>query len=114
MRLIQIFGAAALIAAIAAPAMAECSKPGVAPVMPQGATATKDEMLAGKAALQKYVNDLQGFQDCIEQQIKSAPKETKSNVLQGWRDQGNAAIDEANAQSAVFSAQLKAFKARPQ
>ena len=70
-------------------------------------------MLTGKSDLQKYVNALQGYQDCMEKQIKTAPADTKKNVLQSWRDQGNAAIDEATAQASIYSAQVKAFNARP-
>jgi hypothetical protein len=110
---IHILGAAALVALVALPAAAaECTKPGVAPPMPQGATATADEMKAGRVALQGYVNQLQGFQDCMEQKIKDAPKDTKGDVKQKWRDEGNAAIDTAKAQADVYSAQMKAFKAR--
>lgn len=112
-RSIQLFSMAAFIASVALPAVAaECVMPPMAPAMPQGATATKDEMLAGKAALQKYINALQDFQDCEETRIKGSPKGTKKGTLQEWRDAGNAAIDAANAQQAVFSAQLKAFNAR--
>ena len=63
---------------------------------------------------QKYVNVLQTYQDCKEKQIADAPKDTKLEDKQKWRDEGNAAIDTAKAQADIYAAQMKAFKARQQ
>ena len=115
-RSIGILGMALLALPLAASTAAadECIKPGAAPPMPQGATATAEEMTAGRLALQKYVNVLQTYQDCKEKQIADAPKDTKLEDKQKWRDEGNAAIDTAKAQADIYAAQMKAFKARQQ
>jgi hypothetical protein len=106
-------GFAVLFALAALPAAADdCTRPGPAPVMPQGATATAEEMKSGHDALQKYVNELQKYQDCNEAQIQQASKDTKPEVKQHWRDEGNAAIDAATQIKNVYTAQLKAYKAR--
>src|SRR5471032_3101922 len=113
-RSIQIFAAAALVGFAALPAAAaECIQPGPAPVVPDGTTATAGQMGTARTAVQGYVNVLQTFQDCQEAKIKNAPKGTKGEDMQKWRDAGNSAIDTAQALSASYSAQLKIFKARP-
>ena len=105
--------AVALTALSALPAAArECATPGPAPTIPDGTTATTEQMTATRAAVQEYVNMLQDRQDCLEANIKRAPKDTKSEVLQKMRDDGNAGIDQAKALSTAYAAQVKIFKAR--
>jgi hypothetical protein len=94
------------------PAAADCAKPPRAPVMPQGATATDEEMKAGHDALQKYVLILENYQTCLELQVKNAPKDTKPEVKQQWQATADAAIDAAHEIADVYSIQLRAFKAR--
>ena len=114
-RSFQSLAAAALVAVIALPAAArECTAPGPAPAVPDGSSATADQMGAARGAVQGYVATLQDYQDCLEAKIKNAPKGTKGEELQKLRDQGNAAIDQAQALAASYSQQMKIFKARPQ
>jgi hypothetical protein len=91
---------------------AECAKPPKAPVMPQGATASAEDMKDGHEALQKYVNILQDYQKCMEQLIKDAPPDTKPEVKQQWQANADIAIDAAHEIADVYSIQLRAFKAR--
>jgi hypothetical protein len=109
----QTLLAAAAAILLSAPAFAACAEPAQAPVIPDGVTATMAQMTEAHAAVQSYVNVLQSYQDCLEAQIKMAPKGTKAEVLQKMRDEGNAAIDEAKALGARYKAELTAFKARP-
>jgi opacity protein-like surface antigen len=105
--------AAAFFAAVASPALAaDCAQPGPAPAIPDGATATVDQMKAAHTAVQSYAQALEAIQDCDEAKIKIAPKGTKAEVLQKMRDEGNAAVDQAKALSDAYSAQVKIFKAR--
>lgn len=80
--------------------------------MPQGATASDEEMRAGHDALQKYVNVLQVYQACLEKQVKEAPPDTKPEVKQQWQAMADDAISAAQQIADVYSAQLRAFKAR--
>lgn len=108
-----VFGAAFLFALSAVPAFAaDCPQPGPAPAIPDGTTATVDQLKAAHEQVQAYVNLLQSEQDCTEARIKMSPKGTKADELQKWRDQGNAAIDQAKALGEAYSAQVKIFKAR--
>jgi hypothetical protein len=103
---------AVTIVIVSGAALAECPKPPRAPQMPQGATATDDDMKHGREALQNYVNILQDYQKCIEEQIKNAPPDTKPEVKHQWEVNADAAIDAAHEIADVYSIQLRAFKAR--
>jgi hypothetical protein len=112
-RFLQSLSVAAVLAVVAVPAFADdCAQPGPAPAVPDGATATVDQMKTAHEAIQSYVNILQSEQDCVETRIKIAPKGTKAEVLQKLRDQGNAAIDQAKALGESYTAAVRAFKAR--
>ena len=97
---------------LASGAGAVCADPPRAPAMPQGATASDEDMKEGREALQKYVNILQNYQACVAQQIKDAPPDTKPEVKQQWQANADAAIDAAHSIADVYSIQLRAFKAR--
>src|ERR1700761_1231337 len=103
---------AATILLLAGGAVAECAKPPKAPQMPQGATASDEEMKQGRVTLQNYVNILQDFEKCMEAQIKNAPPDTKPEVKQQWAANADSAIDAAHTIADVYSIQLRAFKAR--
>jgi hypothetical protein len=106
-------GAILVLVGFTAPgAGADCVKPPRPPVMPQGATASAEDMKEGHEALQKYVNILQDYQKCEEQLIKDAPPDTKPEVKQQWAANADVAIDAAHEIADVYSIQLRAFKAR--
>jgi hypothetical protein len=89
-----------------------CENPPRPPAMPQGATASDEEMKEGHDALQKYVNILQNYEACVTQVIKNAPPDTKPEVKQQLQANADAAIDAAHSIADVYSIQLRAFKAR--
>ena len=110
-----ILSAGALAALVTLPAAAaDCAQPGPAPTIPDGTSATVDQLKVAHTQVQSYVNTLQSYQDCVEAQIKMAPKGTKAEDLQKLRDAGNSAIDQAKSLSDNYSAQVKAYKARTQ
>lgn len=97
----------------AVPASADCTKPTMkAPSMPQGATATDEEMRQGHDKLQAYVKVLEAYQSCLEQQIKGATPDTKPELKQRWQAQADAAISAAQEIADVYSVQLRAYKSR--
>ena len=93
-------------------APAECLRPGPAPVAPDGATATAQEMALGHDAAQSFVHQLEHYQACRNKQADTAGADVPEATKQDWLRQGNDAIDEANAIADAFSRQLKIFKAR--
>jgi hypothetical protein len=109
-----VAAAAACAVFVALPAAAaDCAyPPGPTPVIPDGAAATAAQLSAAFTAVQSYVNLLQSYQDCVETRIKLAPPGTKAEDLQKLRDQGDAAIERADALKTNYENQVAAFKAR--
>jgi hypothetical protein len=90
---------------------ANCLLPGPPPIAPNGSTATAADMKLGHDVMQAFVNQLEAYQACRNNQADHTPGITEAQK-DALITQGNNAVDEANALAAAFSAQLKAFKAR--
>jgi len=91
-------------------AFAACEAP--APVaIPDGATATREQMLAAQAEVRAYSAAMNEFIACIdsegEAQGEQAPAEFKSLII----ERHNAAVTELEGVAAAFNEQLKAFRA---
>jgi hypothetical protein len=97
----------------AAAPQSECLLPGPAPVPPDGAIATAADIGLGHDTIQAFVNQLEAYQACLNNKVDHAPPGVTDKQKDGWIEQGNAAVDQANALAAAFSEQLKIFKARP-
>jgi hypothetical protein len=97
----------------AAAPQAECLLPGPAPVPPDGANATAADISLGHDTIQAFVNQLEAYQACLNNKVDHAPPGVTDTQKDVWIEQGNAAVDQANALAAAFSEQLKIFKAKP-
>ncbi len=93
-------------------ARAECAQPPHPPQMPQGATATDEEMKAGRVALQKYVNFLEDYGTCLDNELKGLPADAKPEIKAALVSKGDAAIEAAHEIADIYAIQLRAFKAR--
>jgi hypothetical protein len=93
-----------------ATAPADCLLPGPPPVAPDGLTATQADMLLGHNVIQAFVKQLEAYQACRNAQIDHT--NASAQQKQQWLDEGNAAVDEANALAQAFAVQLKLYKAR--
>jgi hypothetical protein len=91
-------------------APADCLLPGPPPVAPNGLTATEADMLLGHNVIQAFVKQLEAYQACRNAQIDHGTASAQQK--QQWLDEGNAAVDEANALAQAFAVQLKLYKAR--
>ena len=94
---------------ISAGVRAECSEPQDV-AMPDGETASTEEMVAGQKAVKQYVADGQAFLDCMtELETKTADtaseEEKKNNVVRY-----NTVVDKMQAAAEGFNAQIKAYK----
>jgi hypothetical protein len=109
----------------AAHAQASCSYPSAPDAPPNGATATKEEMIAAKHAFDHYNGDMNAYLDCIKLEMDSAvPKDTSKlssdekkkaeEHLKMLTQKNNAAVDELQANVGRFNEQLKAYKAAHQ
>ena len=102
-----------LLAAIASGyglAAAACEPPAPVP-MPDGATATREQMLAAQAQVRAYQTAMNEFVACIdseaEAQGEQAPAEFKALMV----ERHNTAVAEMEGVAAAFNDQLRAFRA---
>jgi hypothetical protein len=105
----------------AATAQADCTYPRAPDKIPDGATASKDEMVAAKNDVSRYNNEMNAYLDCIKLEIQAIPKDAKmskddkakADAQEKLLDQkNNAAVDELQSVASRFNEQLKIWKAK--
>ena len=62
--------------------------------------------------IQNFVLQLEAYQACRNNQVDHAASGTQVVQKQAWLNEGNDAVDQANALAQAFAAQLRVFKAR--
>lgn len=102
-----------------AQAHAACDYPIAPGKFPDGAQATKEEMLAAKGQVVKYNEQMEAYLQCIKSEF-DAKVATQTNVtpeqkaemerMHGQKE--NAAVEEVTAVTERFNEQLRAWKAR--
>ena len=105
----------------AATAQADCTYPRAPDKIPDGVTASKDEMVAAKNDVSRYNNEMNAYLDCIKLEIQAIPKDAKmskddkakAEAQEKLLDQkNNAAVDELQSVATRFNEQLKIWKAK--
>ena len=88
-------------------------------LIPNGNTATKDEMIEGQRGVKQYVSDMEIYLQCIveeEKQAREAMDELPPEVEQEREDmlnkKYNAAVDEMERVAAQFNAEVQAYRAK--
>lgn len=105
---------------LSAPLSFACDYPHRADV-PDGSTATKEEMIAGQRSVKAYMGAMEAYLSCIE----SAEQETvagtdqmdedaKQQRIEMYNKKYNAAVDEMNLVAEEFNLQVRAYKERSQ
>lgn len=109
------FGVSLLLAAHSALA---CDYPDRV-LVPNGNSATKEEMIEGQRGVKKYVSDMQAYLDCIvaeEKKAREAITDLQPEAEQEREDllnkKYNAAVDEMERLAAQFNAEVQAYKAK--
>jgi hypothetical protein len=93
-------------------AACELPHPTAVRVLPDGATATEQDLLAARAEISTYVAAAKAYVDCIDLELDAAKQEQTSaefkTILVNRR---NAAVAEQEAVAQAFNRQLQAFRA---
>jgi hypothetical protein len=117
----KAFPAVACIAALAAaPAFADCPYPAAPSKLPDGASATLEEMLAGQKAVKEYDKAIKDYVDCIDKELDAKlskagdtlKPEQKADLQKVEAQKHNAAIDQLQNVADRFNEQVKVFKTR--
>ncbi len=112
----------ASVLASAAHAQTSCTYPRAPDTIPDGATATKEQMIAAKNDVNRYNTDMNAYLVCIKTELDAAtPKDPSKLSADGKKKaleqekmltaKNNAAVDELQAVVGRFNEQLKAYKA---
>jgi hypothetical protein len=98
-----------------------CTYPRAPDSIPDGKTASKEQMIAAKNDVSRYNTDMNAYLDCIKQEIdaatpkdptklSAADKKKSDEQLKILTQKNNAAVDELQALVGRFNEQLKAYK----
>lgn len=99
-------------------AQAACIYPRAPDHVPDGRTASYDEMLAAQKAVKQFNDDINAFNACLDMEMTAYEKSglydenrlTELRLMQAKKN--NAAVDEVQALADQFNEQLRIFKAR--
>jgi len=105
---------------MAVAAHAECNYPKAPANLPDGNTATQDQMVEGMKAVKEYNGQVTEYLTCLEQEMNArveaagpdAPAEQIEQIKAIHNKRHNAAVDELEQTAARFNEQVKTFKAR--
>ena len=88
-------------------------------IIPNGTTATKEDMLDGQRGVKKFVADIEVYLECIvdEEKIARAGMEELSADDEQQREdmlnkKYNAAVDEMERVAAQFNVEVQAYRAK--
>ncbi|HEY7962638.1 MAG TPA: hypothetical protein VID49_00835 [Steroidobacteraceae bacterium] len=106
--------------ALVGPAYADCPYPPAPDKLPDGATATLEDMLAGQKAVKAYQTAIDAYVACIDKELDAAITKggdqlkpaQKADMQHVEAQKHNAAIDQVQAVADRFNEQVKVFKAR--
>ena len=107
----------------AAHAQATCTYPRAPAAIPDGNTASKEEMIAAKNEVGRYNTEMNAYLDCIKLEIDAATPKDPSKLSKDEKakaaeqekiltQKNNAAVDELQTIVGRFNDQLKAYKAK--
>jgi len=110
---------ATILLSCAAPSLACDYPPKIS--LPNGTTATKEEMLTAQKNVKQYVADMEAYLECIvseEQAARADMVDLDADTEQQREDllnkKYNAAVEEMEMLAAAFNSEVQAYKARNQ
>ena len=105
---------------VAAPLTFACDYP-VRPEIPQGSTASKEEMIAASKAVKAYQGEMVRYRDCVdtnsiteqaELEIGGADEEAINESKMEAAKKYNASVDDEELVVALFNEAVRAYKAQ--
>jgi hypothetical protein len=101
-------------------AEAACKHPDAPKQLPDGTTATKDEMIAANQAVKQYISDMDAYLACIDAEAPKMPTdkisdEQRAQIVAAQKmtvEKHNAAVAEEEAMRDDWHQRLTAYKER--
>lgn len=98
---------------------AECIYPRATTEIPNGKTASQEQIVTAMNAVKKYNEEINAYLSCLEMESEAQiaalgdPTPEQIKQIKGMQTaKHNAAVDELEAYATKFNTQLKAFKAQ--
>jgi hypothetical protein len=107
----RILIAAAGCSSLGAHAACELPLPTAVRVLPDGATATEQELVAARAEISAYVEVAKAYVDCIDQELAAAGATASAEYKAILVNRRNAAVTEQETVAAAFNRARQAFRA---
>jgi len=108
--------ALAVLALLALPASAraDCSAPSAAVQIPDGSTATRDQMVAAQRAVKAYDTAVKTYGDCLQHELdaKVAGGGNREQLEAQYDRLNNVEVDKLQRLAGKFNDELRAFKAK--
>lgn len=92
-------------------AAAECTRD-AAPAIPDGNTATLEDMQAGQQAIKAYVASANAYLECLDNEAAAVGEDDTDEAKAARLADYNATVDEQTSVAENFNKAVKAFKAR--
>lgn len=116
----KALGLLILAASLSTAAYADCTYPRKPAKLPDGNTATRDEMVAANKLVKQYNADMTAYLDCIKVDYDgsaaklpgNATEDQKKQLAEMYARKNDAAVDELQGVAAQFNEQLRVFKAK--
>lgn len=116
---LSIAAAALALVVIGGPAHAACTYPTSPDKIPNGGTASMEDMLTAKKQVEQYNKDMEAYLSCIKLEYDTQvtgsdgtlTAEQKAELEKRQVQKHNAAIDELESVASRFNEQVKAYKA---
>ncbi len=106
----SVLGSLALLA-FSFSAQADCAFPKAPASIPDGKTASEDEMKSAMMAFKAYNDEVTAFSACLDAETKAKSGQSMQfKTMQSKKI--NAAVDELQAKAKLFNEQVRAFKSR--
>ncbi|HWG75208.1 MAG TPA: hypothetical protein VN660_00260 [Steroidobacteraceae bacterium] len=95
-------------------AHADCAAPAAAVQIPDGSTATRDQMVAAQRAVKAYDTAVKTYGDCLQHELdtKLAGGGNKQQLEAQYDRLNNAEVDKLQKLAGKFNDELRAFKAK--
>jgi hypothetical protein len=92
-------------------AACELPLPTAVKALPDGATATEQEMVAARAEISAYVEVAKAYVDCIDQELATAGATASAEYKSILVNRRNAAVTEQETVASAFNRARQAFRA---
>jgi hypothetical protein len=92
-------------------AFAACENPAMILTVPVGESATMDEMLAAQTEVKTYMENMETYLACLNEELDAAGDDTGETFRTLMVTRYNTAVVELESVAATFNEQLQAYRA---